>query len=120
MGRMFLVALLLLQLLQVPAGSAAAAAGGGRGASLELGGRHAPETQGKAYPPRSYWRFENASDLRQDSRHAQALSSFESIGVGEVHAWRSQAEGGVVGGSPGRKTGHWARDPSLGMGALLP
>ena len=53
---------------------------------------------GSVYTPRSYWRFENASDLWQDSQGKQTLSSFEGIGAGEVQVWRPQADGGIVGG----------------------
>ena len=53
---------------------------------------------GNTYTPRSYWRFENASDLWQDSQGKQTLSSFEGIGAGEVQLWRPQTDGGIVGG----------------------
>lgn len=52
----------------------------------------------KDYAPRSYWRFENASDIQQDSQGKQPLSRFEGIGAGEVTRWREEADGGMVGG----------------------
>ena len=52
----------------------------------------------RTYTPRSYWRFENASDFRQDSQGNQPLSSFEEIGAGEIKLWKPQSEGGIVGG----------------------
>lgn len=55
-------------------------------------------TNGNAYIPRSYWRFENASNFWQDSQGNQPLTSFEGIGEGEVQVWRAESDGGIVGG----------------------
>eukprot|EP00039_Didymoeca_costata_P012082 m.172848 g.172848 ORF g.172848 m.172848 type:complete len:980 (+) comp15377_c0_seq4:492-3431(+) len=48
--------------------------------------------------PRSYWRFENSSNLTEDSMGAKNLVKWESIGAGEEMLWRTQTDGGIVGG----------------------
>eukprot|EP01047_Picozoa_sp_COSAG01_P020594 COSAG01_NODE_1174_length_11380_cov_2.922205_14_plen_199_part_00 len=61
-------------------------------------------TARKTYVPRSYWRFENASETLKegfgDEQGRQQLKNWEGIGQegGEAIRWRSQPEGGLVGG----------------------
>ena len=54
----------------------------------------------RVYTPRSYWRFENASNWTIDEQETVLLKNWEGIGHrgGEIKSWHTEAEGGIVGG----------------------
>jgi hypothetical protein len=54
----------------------------------------------RSYTPRSYWRFENASDFTVDEMAVQRLENWEGIGARghEARVWHAQQDGGLVGG----------------------
>ena len=69
-------------------------------APLPLAGSSRHPSPSRQFIPRSYWRFENASDSTVDEMGVRPLDSFEGIGRRgqEKKLWQTQAQGGLVGG----------------------
>ena len=82
------------------------------------------EDAAATFAPRSYWRFENASDFTTDETGLQPLSSFEGIGRQgkEAQVWHTQEDGGLVGGwvnSTGKRANDsWATYWESRMGSV--